>query len=504
MSVIFRMALRNLREHKRKTVIIGLFIAFGVCIIELGNGFIESTTRGMERDFRANYTGDVMISAPIPDGCQMDLFGISSLQSITEMPSIPALMEREKVEQILSETKGIKKQTKVISSKALLMNNDYADFQMEDQNMMNAPVFFLFAGENDTYFDMFPGQKITEGRRPEPGTNEILVDERLKKKYAEFFKEELQLNKTYLVAGASTGNILREGVISGFFRQENEDTCMFTMVYADPSFTRSFAELTYGNGFAEELPDEIDTSLSAYSEDDLFGNDLFDFDEDIDLSSSGTDFDSILGDTTLRDKLNQTDDGAWHFILLKLDNPSKAKEFIASLEARFKEEELPARACNWKEASGTFTSSVEGINILFVALVVILAIVVFIIIMNTMLISILERTGEIGTMRALGSDKSFVRKLFLTESLTITLFSAAIGSLLALILMFIFNKAGIKVTNDIAKMILGGGAINLIPTFISFFRTILIVTVGGVLASFYPVSMALKITPLKALSQGDK
>lgn len=224
MGVIFRMALRNLREHKRKTTIIGLFIAFGVCIIELGNGFIEATTRGMERDFRANYTGDVMISAPIPEGCQMDLFGISSLQTITEVPSIPAMMDREKVEKILSETKGIKKQTKVISSKALLMNNDYADFQIEDQNMMNAPVFFLFAGENETYFDMFPGQKITEGRRPNPGTNEILVDERLKIKYKEFFKEDLELNKTYLVAGASAGNILREGVISGIFVFLAEET----------------------------------------------------------------------------------------------------------------------------------------------------------------------------------------------------------------------------------------------------------------------------------------
>lgn len=504
MGVIFRMALRNLREHKRKTTIIGLFIAFGVCIIELGNGFIEATTRGMERDFRANYTGDVMISAPIPEGCQMDLFGISSLQTITEVPSIPAMMDREKVEKILSETKGIKKQTKVISSKALLMNNDYADFQIEDQNMMNAPVFFLFAGENETYFDMFPGQKLTEGRRPTPGTNEILVDERLKTKYKDFFKEDLELNKTYLVAGASAGNILREGVISGFFRQENEDTCMFTIVYADPSFTRSFAELTYASSFAEELPDEIDTSLSAFSEDDLFGDDFLGVEDEIDLTSTGTDFDAILGDTTLRDKLNETDDGAWHFILLKLDNPAKTDEFVSMLEARFQAEGLQARACNWKEASGTFTSSVEGINILFVALVVILAVVVFIIIMNTMLISILERTGEIGTMRALGSDKKFVRKLFLTESLSITLFSAAAGSVLALILMAVFNAAGIKVTNDIAKMILGGGAVNLIPTFGSFFRTIIIVTLGSVMACFYPVSMALKITPLKALSQGDK
>lgn len=503
MGVTFRMALRNLREHKRKTTIIGLFIALGVCIIELGNGFIEATSRGMERDFRANYTGDVVISDPIPDGCMMDLFGVTSLQSITEVPSIPAMADREKIEEVLKETKGIKKQTKLISTQVLLMNNDYADFQMEDQNIINAPVAFLFAGEPDTYFNMFPGQKIVEGRRPAPGTNEILVDERLKQKYKDFFKEDLVLNQTVLVAGASIGNTLRDGVISGFFRQENEDTCMFTMIYTDPTFARNFAELTYGNTFAQELPEEIDTSLSAFSEEDLFGDDIFSFDDDIDLTVSGTNFDEILGDTSLRDELNKTDDGAWHFIQLKLDNPSKMKEFVISLQKTFDDQGIKAHVYDWKSASGTFTSSVEGINLLFVALVVILAVVVFIIIMNTMLISVLERTGEIGTMRALGSNKNFVRKLFLTESVVITLFSALAGSVLALILMTIFNSIGIRISNDIVKMILGGAAVNLIPTFASFFRTILIVTIGSVLANIYPVSMALKITPLKALSHNN-
>ena len=38
--------------------------------------------------------------------------------------------------------------------------------------------------------------------------------------------------------------------------------------------------------------------------------------------------------------------------------------------------------------------------------------------MNTLIISIVERTGEIGTMRALGGEKSFIRGLFLAETLS--------------------------------------------------------------------------------------
>ena len=33
--------------------------------------------------------------------------------------------------------------------------------------------------------------------------------------------------------------------------------------------------------------------------------------------------------------------------------------------------------------------------------------------MNTLIINIVERTGEIGTMRALGGEKRFVRRSFL-------------------------------------------------------------------------------------------
>ena len=54
MGVIFKLAINNLRQQKSKTIIIGLFIAIGMMIVQVGNGFIESVNNGMEKDFRAN------------------------------------------------------------------------------------------------------------------------------------------------------------------------------------------------------------------------------------------------------------------------------------------------------------------------------------------------------------------------------------------------------------------------------------------------------------------
>ena len=508
MGVIFKLAINNLRQQKTKTIIIGLFIAIGMMIVQVGNGFIESVNNGMEKDFRANYTADIIVSAPIPDGVFMDLFGITDLANVMEVKQIPALPDVKAAEKIISETSGILQKSNIVTTQGILMETD--EFLLEDQDMMKIPVFYMFAGEADAYFKMFPNQKITEGRYPAPGTNEILVDERLKKNFYEYYKSEMQLNQTIYISGVSMQTLIREAKIVGFYNQPDENSAMYSIVYADPSLARAFADLTYGANFVQELPDEIDFSISDASEDDLFGNDddLFadsTFDDSF-ISSSDVDFDDILGDTTLRDELNKTDDGAWHYILLRCEKGMSDVEIatvIEDLNNKFAAAGVEAVARDWEGAAGTFTSSVDSISSLFTVLIIILAIVVFIIIMNTMVISVLERTGEIGTMRAIGADKSFVRKLFFCESITLTLGAEIVGTILSLVIMTILNACNFTVSDDIAKMILGGGSISFIPTVGNFVSTMIIILVGTILANLYPVSSALKITPLKALSKGD-
>lgn len=508
MGVIFKLAINNLRQQKTKTIIIGLFIAIGMMIVQVGNGFIESVNNGMEKDFRANYTADIIVSAPIPDGVYMDLFGITDLANVMEVKQIPALPDVKAAEKIISETSGILQKSNIVTTQGILMETD--EFLLEDQDMMKIPVFYMFAGEADAYFKMFPNQKITEGRYPAPGTNEILVDERLKKNFYEYYKSEMQLNQTIYISGVSMQTLIREAKIVGFYNQPDENSAMYSIVYADPSLARAFADLTYGANFVQELPDEIDFSISDASEDDLFGNDddLFadsTFDDSF-ISSSDVDFDDILGDTTLRDELNKTDDGAWHYILLRCEKGMSDVEIatvIEDLNNKFAAAGVEAVARDWEGAAGTFTSSVDSISSLFTVLIIILAIVVFIIIMNTMVISVLERTGEIGTMRAIGADKSFVRKLFFCESITLTLGAELLGTILSLVIMTILNACNFTVSDDIAKMILGGGSISFIPTVGNFVSTMIIILVGTILANLYPVSSALKITPLKALSKGD-
>ena len=52
MKEIIKLAMRNLKEHKSKTIIIALFLIFGIAIVVMGNSFLESVNRGLEKDFR--------------------------------------------------------------------------------------------------------------------------------------------------------------------------------------------------------------------------------------------------------------------------------------------------------------------------------------------------------------------------------------------------------------------------------------------------------------------
>ena len=510
MREIIKLALRNLKEHKSKTVIIACFLIFGVAIVILGNSFLESVNRGLEKDFRANYTGDIAIGKNPDKGVINDIFGVNSTNITTDVPLLPAIPDLDKVMEIVNETDGIKSHTKLISAQILVaygVEMDLSDLtDRDDLGFDDLPISMLFAGENNTYWNTFPSVNFVEGTYPAPDTNEIMIDTRVKKAYESLYSRELHVGDTVLCAGATANTVLREAKVVGIFNPPNENSAMFQIVYCNPAFARSFADLTYASSFSQELPDSVDLSLNTMDEDDLFSSfddDLFEFDDaDSFLGSGIDDFDSILGDTTLRDELNKTDDGAWNYILMKVNNPLQTNAIIAQLNQKFKEAGLDVYAMDWRAAAYSYSQSVEGIGLVFNILIIILAIVVFIIIMNTMIVSVIERTGEIGTMRAIGAEKKFVRRLFMSETLILTSISSIAGVIVAGIIMAIFNSLNITITNSIAKMILGGGLLRFSPTPAIIIITIIIAIGGSLISNLSPVKSALKITPLKALNHG--
>jgi putative ABC transport system permease protein len=104
--------------------------------------------------------------------------------------------------------------------------------------------------------------------------------------------------------------------------------------------------------------------------------------------------------------------------------------------------------------------------------------------MNIMLVSVTERTREIGIRKAIGANPATIRKQFLIEAVVICLMGGALGILL-----------GIGLGNAIS-LLMGGSFI--IPWFFIIGGFALCVIVG-VVSGYYPAKKASKLDPVEAL-----
>ncbi len=114
---------------------------------------------------------------------------------------------------------------------------------------------------------------------------------------------------------------------------------------------------------------------------------------------------------------------------------------------------------------------------------------------NTLTVSLLERTREVGLMKAMGMKSSEVRELFLTESMIMGIF----GGLFGLLTGYLMGK-GLGVILSVFSVSKGAGFLDIsyIP---GFFITIIIVLslIVGIITGLYPARRATKISALNAL-----
>ena len=112
---------------------------------------------------------------------------------------------------------------------------------------------------------------------------------------------------------------------------------------------------------------------------------------------------------------------------------------------------------------------------------------------NTMMMSIYERTKEIGIIKVLGCDMNNIRTMFLMEAGFIGFFGGLIGLIFSEIISFIIN------------MVAGGAdgsgyysGISYIPIWLILAALAFAVLVG-MLAGFFPALRAMKLSPLAAI-----
>jgi ABC-type antimicrobial peptide transport system permease subunit len=114
---------------------------------------------------------------------------------------------------------------------------------------------------------------------------------------------------------------------------------------------------------------------------------------------------------------------------------------------------------------------------------------------NTMTISLLERTNEIGIMRAIGAAPRDIKKIFLGESIMIGFLGGVSGILLGIICSEILNWSFNLLASN-----LGGEPVRLFSYPIWFIAFIILLsTIVGLVGGMWPARRAASMNPLEAL-----
>jgi ABC-type lipoprotein release transport system permease subunit len=153
----------------------------------------------------------------------------------------------------------------------------------------------------------------------------------------------------------------------------------------------------------------------------------------------------------------------------------------------------------WEDELSFMMWTLQLIRGLTAVLLVILIAIVVTGIMNTMWIAIRERTREIGTLRAIGMQRSGVLWMFLLESLLLGLASAIAGALLGVAIAQGLNALHIQVPLGV-QLFLMSDHLQLAVHAKLIIQAIVALTAVTALAALYPSLRAARLQPVTAMS----
>lgn len=147
-------------------------------------------------------------------------------------------------------------------------------------------------------------------------------------------------------------------------------------------------------------------------------------------------------------------------------------------------DELDFNVLSQEDLLSTLNSVTQTLTVFLGAVAGISLLVGGIGIMNIMLVSVTERTKEIGLRKAVGATKNQILQQFLIETMTLSLLGGLIGILLGVSIALLFSASGLIVSVITADSIL-----------LAFFFALLI----GVFFGLYPAFRAANLHPMVAL-----
>ncbi len=498
--VLFKIAFRNLREHKTKTVIIGTIIAVGIMVLVIGNSMMDTAAKGIKQTFWDNYTGHIFIAGSKKG--DLTIFGPVRRDSMNSM--IPKIPDYFKVKEYLSGLEEVKNICPLAFGNAIVkLTGDNVETGEDDVQTFT----MLFGIDPLLYRKTFPSNmKILAGSFIKEGESGIMLSRKVANYFKSTLNREIKPGDSLLLTSMNdiSGMKIREVTVRGIFEFKEADPMLSMVSLVDINNLRALTGMNVSSVKDIKLSGAEEQLMGNINDEQLFGEAsvVANVVKEKGKVSEKSLLDILGSDEKITRVKTTGDSGAWHFILLKLKDPSRIKRTIIKINKYFDSNGIDAKAYDWMMGAGMIAQLSANMKYIFNVIVLIIAIVAIIIIMNTIVISVTERISEIGTMRAIGAQKSFIRRMIIVETLMISLIFGVIGIALGAGVLVILGSRGIVAPNMFFQILFGGRVLHPVISGSSVVLSLVVVVLIGIVASLYPVMIALRIQPVKAMQRG--
>jgi len=130
-------------------------------------------------------------------------------------------------------------------------------------------------------------------------------------------------------------------------------------------------------------------------------------------------------------------------IVLQLHRSEDLPAARDRLTTLFRHNQLDLDVRDFGELSPFYGQVVKMFSAIFLFIALVMGVIVLFAVINTMTMNVMERTNEVGTIRALGVRRAGIRSQFTVEGVLIGAIGATVGAVLAYLIAALVNHAGL-------------------------------------------------------------
>lgn len=494
---VLRFALKNVLSRKSSIVIVA-FIAFSLSLLIVANAVFDGTDSGMERTFVSSFTGDFVIrpKANFP----LSLFG-DETPVTGALSNIPHLVPYTQVFEYVLQTEGVAAVTPQFTGMAAI--------NIGGEELDATEAVAVFGIKADEYAGIMSGINITKGVPIAKGGRGAMLNESM---VSAIEAEGGSVNvgdTVQLIVPNGVSATIRAVPVTAIYRYPVTNPMLDRIVLVDAPTVRDLMG-------AQDVSEDVDIAENerdliamggedgagdenAGGIDELFEDAADTASEEVGANMIAEEFTKSLALDNANAKESTGESTVWNFLLCKASDRRAVKAIIARLNYHFKKNDWPIEAIKWRNAAGGTVNLVYYLRVISNVGILLILLVGFIVVNNTLTVSALGRICETGTIRALGGTRSFVALQFFCETFLLTFTAGVLGIGIGAALNAALNSAQVRLGNSYLQQLFGSATLATRLTLSNIKGEMTLAVLLAFAGTFLPARIALSTSPVDAM-----